>query len=191
MTKELELIEKLAKLSIFEILTEKLKQNPNGYQWKIRDSKHLKGLVWHQELGWGSVESVHAYHTSENCHLRKGGVESIAYTWAIRRNGHICLCNPIEKKPWSQGTRNRVGDENAEFMSVMFEGKFSYVSNRILENFGEPNSKQILSGLILWEACKKIWGWQDKALYGHFDFGKEACPGFTLETIIRAIRYER
>ncbi len=98
--------------------------NPNGKKWKARDSEKLKGMVWHQELGWGTIEGVAKYHTGSDSHLYDGGVESISYTWAIRRDGQIVLCNDIDKATWSQGYKGRTGDENAEFMSVMFEGYF-------------------------------------------------------------------
>ncbi len=101
-----------------------LAKNPTGKKWKQRDPEALQGLVWHQELGWGSVENVAKYHTGKQSHLHDGGVESIAYTFAIRRNGQIVLCNSLNKAPWSQGFKGRKGDENAEFLSVMFEGFF-------------------------------------------------------------------
>ncbi len=98
-----------------------LAKNPAGKKWKKRDASALKGLVWHQELGWGSVENVAKYHTGNQSYLHDGAVESIAYTFAIRRNSQTVLCNDINKAPWSQGFKGRTGDENAEFLSVMFK----------------------------------------------------------------------
>ena len=161
--------------------------NPDGKQWKSRDIGSLKGLVWHQGLGWGSVEAVAKYHTSKNSHLKEGGVESIAYTWAIRRNGQIVLCNDFSKATWSQGFRGRTGDENAEFMSVMFEGLFhgEHVTD---PSAGDPNEEQFLAGLVLWRVCRNVWGWQSDDLYGHYHFGKPSCPGAALSTVIDAVR---
>ena len=85
----------------------RLKRNPRGKKWKTRDVDALKGMVWHQELGWGSVEAVAKYHTGKDSHLRRGGVQSIAYTFAVRRNGQIVLCNDLNKAPWSQGFKGR------------------------------------------------------------------------------------
>ena len=164
-----------------------LAKNPTGKKWKKRDPKALQGLVWHQELGWGSVENVARYHTGRQSHLHDGGVESIAYSFAIRRNGQIVLCNSLNKAPWSQGFKGRKGDENAEFMSVMFEGFFKGES--VTEpSAGQPNDRQMLSGLILWQVCRKLWKWQENDLYGHFLFGKPACPGSTLQAVIEAVR---
>lgn len=144
-------------------------------------------MVWHQELGWGSIEGVARYHTSKNSHLCKGGVESIGYTLAIRRNGQIVLCNNLNKAPWSQGYKGREGDENAEFLAVMFEGMFNgeHVTD---PSSGEPNGLQMTSALILWQVCKELWGWKECDLYGHYLFGKPSCPGDTLRTVIEAVR---
>jgi len=164
-----------------------LAKNPAGKKWKKRDASALKGLVWHQELGWGSVENVAKYHTGNQSHLHDGAVESIAYTFAIRRNGQTVLCNDINKAPWSQGFKGRTGDENAEFMSVMFEGFFK--GETVTDpSAGQPNDRQLLSGLILWQVCRHLWQWRESDLYGHFLLGKPACPGTTLQTVVEAVR---
>ena len=161
--------------------------NAKGRKWKKRNPEALQGLVWHQELGWGTVEAVARYHTGSQSHLHRDGVESIAYTWAIRRDGQLMLCNDLDRAVWSQGYKGRKGDENAEFMSVMFEGMFHGpgVTDR---SAGEPNAQQLLSGLMLWQACRQTWKWADDDLHGHFQFGKPACPGATLQTVIEAVR---
>lgn len=165
----------------------KLAVNPDGKKWKRRDPLQLKGLVWHQELGWGSVEAVAKYHTGKSSHLYDGGVESISYSLAIRKNGQIVLCNDIKKATWSQGYRGRRGDENAEFLSVMFEGMFK--ADGVTDpSAGEPTSQQMTAGLLLWNSCRKIWNWNDNGLYGHYHFGKPACPGDTLKAVIEATR---
>ena len=164
-----------------------LATNPGGLQWPNRDPEALRGLVWHQALSWGSVEAVARYHTGANSHLYPGGVESIAYTWAIRRNGQIVLCNDFDKAVWSHGYAKRPGNENAEFVSVMFEGLFDgpHLDD---PSAGQPTYLQMLAGLALWHVCKDIWRWHDDALYGHYLLGKPACPGAALETMVAAIR---
>jgi hypothetical protein len=131
-----------------------LKRNPRGKKWKKRKAKALKGMVWHQELGWGSIEAVANYHTGRDSHLHRNGVESIAYTFAMRRNGQIVLCNDLNKAVWSQGFKGRPGDENAEFMSVMFEGLFTAPSVTD-PSAGEPNQEQLFSALMLWRLCRE------------------------------------
>lgn len=164
-----------------------LPRNPN-HQWKVRDVSKIKGLVWHQELGWGTVEAVANYHASKHNFQNPGiGVQSISYTWAIRRDGQIVLCNGFSAKPWSHGTRDRVGDENAEFMSVMFEGHFNGTGHTA-PDAGEPTQEQMLAALLLWRVCAVAWGWDHLDLYGHYHFGKPACPGYTPQAVIEAFR---
>ena len=164
-----------------------LPTNANGQHWKNRTVEDLKGMVWHQAQAWGSVEEIAKYHTGKNSHLHEDGVESISYTWAIRRDGQIVLCNDFEKATWSQGFKGRVGDENAEFMSCVFEGFFRDMG--ILDaKAGEPTYQQMLSGLVLWKTLKENWKWHTDDLYGHFDFGKSYCPGNTLKTVVLGIR---
>jgi len=171
-----------------EDLRKKLSTNPNGKKWKLRNVQELKGMVWHQELGWGTVENVAKYHTGRDSHLTKGGVESIAYSFAIRKSGEIVLCNDLNKATWSQGYKGRKGDENKEFLAVMFEGLFRADTNND-NNSGEPTLEQIHSAFHLWSICKKLWNWNNGALYGHYHFGKPACPGDTLKKTIEAIRF--
>lgn len=185
--KSLEAASKALKFPEPSDIRSKLSTNASGKKWKIRQTEKLKGLVLHQELGWGSIENVAKYHTGANSHLHEGGVESIAYSWAIRRDGQIVLCNDLDKSTWSQGFKGRTGDENAEFMSVMFEGLFQG-SGVTDPSAGQPNYMQMLAGLMLWHVCKDEWGWASNDLYGHFLFGKPACPGDTLQTMIEAIR---
>jgi hypothetical protein len=164
-----------------------LKKNARGKKWKKRDVEALEGMVWHQELGWGSVESVAEYHTGKESHLARGGVQSIAYTFAVRRDGQVVLCNDFDRAVWSQGYKGRSGDENSEFVSVMFEGLFAGpgVSD---PSAGAPNDDQLLAALMLWRVCKGAWEWRECDLYGHFHFGKAACPGSALQSVIETIR---
>jgi hypothetical protein len=168
----------------------KLVTNARAKPWKARSVAGLQGMVWHQELGWGSVEAVAEYHTGKESHLARGGVRSIAYTFAIRRNGQIVLCNDFDRAVWSQGYGGRAGDENAELVAVMFEGFFT--GPGVTDpSVGEPNEAQLLAGLALWRTCRDEWSWGAGDLYGHFHFGKPACPGDTLRAVIEAVRANR
>lgn len=173
-------------LPIPEILIGKLPRHEE-HRWGQRDVSGIKGKVWHQELAWGTVEGVNNFHIGEYSTLRKGGVESIPYTWAIRKNGQIILCNSFASKTWSQGTRNRIGDENAEFMSVMFEGMFPG-PGFTHKDAAEPTQEQIMAGIVLWRICALEWGWDSDDLFGHYHFDKPACPGHTGQAIIEALR---
>jgi hypothetical protein len=165
----------------------KLHRNENGYKWQERSVEDLEGLVFHQALGNYSLSGIAKYHTSEGNHLWPTGLESISYTWAIEKDGMICLCNDFSKKVWSQGDMKKIGDENAKYMSVMFTGLFKAEG---MEKKGaiDPTPQQRVSAVLLWELCKANWNWDNSALYGHYHFGKKHCPGDMLKELIEAIR---
>jgi len=163
--------------------------NPSGQQFGRRDVNDIQGAVFHQALSWGSVENVNRYHTGPQSHMAKGqGLESIPYTWAIRRSGKIVLCNSFDVATWSQGDADTPGDENRLYMAVMFEGMFR--GNTVEDgDAGEPTFEQMLSAMALWQVCRDHFGWRDSNLKGHFQFGKPSCPGFTFESVIKAVQF--
>jgi len=163
-----------------------LPRNPDR-QWGTRDPTGLRGLVFHQALSWGSIEAVARYHLGPN-HISRDGLPSLSYTFAIRRNGAILMALDWEEKPFSQGDRNQTGDENAEFVSCCIEGMF-HGDGVTDPSAGEPTLDQIESVLRLWNAVRDRFKWTNESIYGHFDFGKPSCPGATLSTLIRAIRF--
>ena len=164
-----------------------LPRNPAGRHFSRRDVHAIQGMVFHQELGDGSVEAVAKYHTGPDSHIVKGGTEAACYTWAIRENGAIVLLNRFEIAPWSQGTRDRAGDENAEFMSVMFQGLFKgpHVTG---SGAHEPTQEQIIAAVVLWRVCSVAWRWESSGIYGHYHFGKASCPGYTGQELIEVLR---
>lgn len=170
-------------------LREELKRNPKGKKWAKRPAKKLKGMIWHQELGWNSVEAVAKYHTSNRYHLIKSGAETIGYTFAIRRDGQIVLCNDIDRAAGSKEIKGKKLDEIGDYVTVLFEGLFNGkgVSD---EKAGEPKDSQILAGMILWQVCKNIWKWKEEGLKGHHLFGNASCPGKTLERLVNAVRFK-
>ena len=165
----------------------KLARNEEGKKWGYRDINQLQGMVIHQALGEGSIEGIAKYHTGVGSHIYASGVESLAYTIAIRKNGQICLCNDLDKATWSQGFRGISGDENRKYIAVVVEGYLKYegCENR---GAGEPTEEQLISLLMLWGYCKKLWHWDNNAIYGHYSFGKPSCPGSTIKSLIESIR---
>ena len=166
-----------------------LPTNKNGTKFRWRDPSQLKGIVFHQSLSWGNIEQTHKYHTGPN-HMAANGLERISYTIGIRRNGEVCFLNNLETKTWSQGITKRYGDENAEFLAVLFEGMFKWGNETeyLGQKLGEPSEQQLQSALDIWNNTASYFNWDTQDLYGHFDFGKPACPGNTLESFILGIR---
>ncbi len=158
-----------------------------SHTWKARIVSKIKGMCWHQALGEINTAAIARYHSSNASHLRKGGVQTISYTWSIEKDGRIILCNDFKSKTWSQGTRDIAGDENALYMSVCFCGNFRGKGHD-KGSFG-PTQEQMNAGENLWRVCRNYFKWSKAEIKGHFDFGKPACPGHVLETMITSMRH--
>lgn len=146
-----------------------------GRQWLARPPDKLKGLVLHQSLEEsGSALAVAAYHVGAN-HIRAEGLPGLSYTLFVERDGKVILANDVEGKTWSQGYLDpeRV-DENALYMGVCVGGNFSGPAYKGTQR---PTPAQMDSVDKLWGVCKGLWGWTGAGLFGHFHFGKPACPG--------------
>ena len=152
--------------------------------WRQRDPAAIKGVVIHQSLGAPTAHPIARYHVGPN-HLSATGLPSIAYTLFVERSGRILLCSDVAAKPWSQGTRAIPGDENADYLAVCVGGNFSADSH---EGTEEPSLAQLRATLALWQRLRDVWGFSNTDLHGHCHFGKPACPGRTLRTVIEAVR---
>ena len=151
-----------------------------------RDPGSLRGLVAHHSAGpTGGADrfrAVAAYHVGPN-HISETGCPGICYSLGISDSGEICVFWDLDRATWSQGDRTQPGDENKDWLSVLLVGNFRSIDN---PKGAEPSLEQLLAYLLLARACREIWG-QGFAFTGHFQFGKPACPGATVEAIARAI----
>jgi len=150
----------------------------------------LKGLVLHHaashQVDREGIFGIARYHVGPN-HISSTGCPGICYPRAITGDGVIHQLHDLDVATWSQGWRRRPGDENADYLGVLIMGFFK---SPTYPHEGEPTLAQLRTVLNLWDACRDVWTtWRTgPAIMGHFDLGKPACPGTTLETLIRALR---
>lgn len=154
-----------------------------------RDPDRIRGLCVHHSAGegsgWMALIGTANYHVGAN-HVCQSGAPGLLYTMAVDHSGTVYICHDLEAKTWSQGSRAIPGDENRDYLALLVQGNFDGPSNRTGR---EPTWEQVLAVLLVWRACRGYWdSWDDRDLMGHFDFGKPACPGATLEAVIRACR---
>jgi len=157
--------------------------------WSQRDVQAIKGVCFHHSATAGgdlaALIGVANYHVGPN-HISDKGCPGVCYTAAILADGTLVICNDLESKTWSQGTAKIPGDENAAYLGIVALGSFRSPGN---PSGGEPTPQQMLTVLQVIDVCYTYFGWEDGIrVFGHFDFGKAACPGSTLEAIIRAAR---
>jgi len=177
--------EELLKLSFVEDGRTSLPHHATK-KWPERDSSLIVGVCFHQSLEErGSASGNAKYHVGPN-HISETGLPGLSYTLFVEKDGKAILANGVECKTYSQGYKDPENvDENALYIGVCFGGNFSGPGH---EGTQAPTLEQMETAKALWEACKSIWHLEDKAIYGHFDFGKPACPGWTLMDFVQRTR---
>lgn len=157
-------------------------------QWAPRDPAKLQGLCLHQGLDANaSAKGTAKYDCGPN-HISAEGLPGLSYTGFVERDGILWMAWDVECKTWSQGYSERPGDENEQFMAFCFGGNFS---GQGYQGTQEPSPEQLATAHLLWEACQKLWGWKNNQLYGHYHFGKPACPGFTLTDLVETYNADK
>lgn len=151
-------------------------------KWRRRRIVDIKGVAYHQTGGGDSLSKLAFYHTRSN-HISKTGMPGVGYTIFVDKKGVTTLCNDLESITWSQGTVKLPGDENKMFLSVCFGGSFKPWPN----STEHPTTAQMERAALIWQVLKKHLGLTEHDLYGHYDFGKSACPGEALEDFIEAV----
>jgi len=158
-------------------------------------SSIVGGVVHHTASMLSEPFRTSAYHIGPN-HVSPSGCPGLLYTFFISLEGVIHWCNDLEDITWSQGGHGSPvpnTNANTNFIALVCAGDFSK---------SEPTFAQMLSLLTLWghltghSKCTEIpdelhgvLNCSVNALWGHHNFGKPACPGLTLTTMVDAIRY--
>jgi hypothetical protein len=142
-------------------------------------------MVLHQSLEErASAEGNSKYHSGPN-HISPEGLPGLAYTGFIERSGTFYLANGVECATWSQGTKVIEGDENHKYIAFCVGGNFYGPGYKGTQ---EPTAAQMESVALLWEKVKSLFLLKNSQLYGHYSFGKPACPGYTLMRFIDSVR---
>lgn len=165
---------------------------PRNYAkaWPRREPEDLKGVVFHQSLedygtAWGNAK----YHAGPN-HISKEGLPGLSYTIFVdRKTGKAVLANDVECATYSHGNRFTPGNENQRFIGVCFGGNFSGPGYTSCRHMG-PTQEQKRVMELLWPHLAKVFGFLGNQLYGHYHFGKPACPGHEIAAYIETIRGE-
>jgi len=179
----------------FTDLRGQLPQHPDR-RYGSRDVGQLLGTCDHHTGGKSHRGSAGEYdthqliaidHSAATSHLKEGGAPGIAYTYVIEPDGTIIECWDLTVKTWSQGFRDRKGDENAQFVAINHVGSFYSKHNK---SGTRPTQAQMLSSLAL--HLHLTGSIQDPRIparlfdavpYGpadrtcHRALGKLACPG--------------
>lgn len=176
-------------MNIVDVRTS-LPRHPTA-KFATRRRSDIRGVVFHQALGGGDVRAIAGYHTSPECHLAPGkGAPGICYTFYVGTDGTVYRCHDYEVVTWSQGggqspVEGTRGNHN--FLAVCFQGDFP---GEGWAGKADPSPEQLAVAAELWHHLRLELNLEPRALFGHHDFGKPACPGVKLKALIEKIRTE-
>ncbi len=141
-------------------------------RWSTRRLTRINKIIIHQELGEAGVEAVNRYHIRPN-HISKKGCPHFSYHYGIEKSGEVIQANDLKHITWHTKGENDTG------IGIMLVGDFAGPGHE--EGVSEPTAEQLKS---LEELCEYLFrafelSYQD--VYGHYHFGKPACPGFVVE----------
>jgi N-acetyl-anhydromuramyl-L-alanine amidase AmpD len=147
--------------------------------WSERKLTSIDKIIIHQELGEASIESVNQYHIQPN-HISKEGCPHFCYHYGIRKNGEVVQANELSHICWHTKTQNSVG------IGIMLCGNFNGSGYSLGED--SPSKEQFDSLEALTTYLKSAFGFDNQHLFGHYHFGKPACPGYATEKWIELKR---
>ena len=148
-------------------------------RWRTRQLSKINKIIIHQELGEGDIEAVNRYHIKPN-HMSSKGCPRICYHYGIRANGEIVQMNELSSIVWHARGQNTSG------IGIMLVGNFAGPGH----NTGtrEPNPEQMEALKFLVDYLLKAFNFSYQDVYGHYHFGKPACPGYVVQEWIEKIR---
>lgn len=148
-------------------------------RWGTRDISKISKIIIHQELGESTIEDVNHYHINPN-HISSQGCPHFCYHYGISKEGEIIQANELSSIVWQCKGQNSVG------VGIMLVGNFIGPGHELASD--GPTEKQFvaLEWLVPYLMNSLNLGKQD--VYGHYHFGKPACPGYKAQEWIENYR---
>jgi hypothetical protein len=162
--------------------------------WARRQHSDILGVCIHHTGGKNTEDPIATanYHTSPGNHIRSSGkpCPGLCYTFAIPSEPQIpWLCNDVLDITWSQGKSDRAGypgDENRHLIGIVVMGGFS--TKHWPSYYSGPSKHQMEQLARLCEFLSNVYRFDNRGLFGHYHFGKAACPGDVLQEWIEGYR---
>lgn len=183
---------------------------PMGYtksrkakEWPKRDLASILGTCFHQNGSGNSYSPVNtgAYHASPDNHITPGRpLAGICYDFATPDITHskfkwpggfklpngsdpntAWLVSDLTARKYAQrapDSKGFPGDENTHLMSCLVMGGHRGPGYRGVDDGPSKGQWVQVNKLWDWLQCAFDFGWC--AAFGHYDFGKAACPGYAV-----------
>ena len=155
-----------------------LKWHP-GRRWSTRDLTRINKIIIHQEMADGNVEIVNKYHIRPN-HISPLGCPHFCYHYGIEKTGEIIQANELNHITWHTTGQNDAG------IGIMLAGNFAGPGHE--KNTVKPSKAQLYSLDELSNNLLEAFGLSSLDLFGHYHFGKTACPGYVIQDWIEKRR---
>lgn len=158
-------------------------------RWRTRDLLTIDKIIVHQELSDGSIEAVNKYMITPGPgnHISPKGAPHFCYHFGIRMKEHdghpegeIVQANELTDITWHTKGQNTSG------VGIMLEGNFKGTGHESGHDGPAPaqiDSLEWLTGYLL-----KSLKLTPQDVYGHYHFGKPACPGYQAADWVEAYR---
>lgn len=143
--------------------------------WRKRELSQIDKIIIHQELGESSIENVNQYHISvgPQNHITPKGCPHMCYHYGIRKNGEVVQVNELSDIVW------HCKGQNTSSIGIMLVGNFSGPGYDL--GTSEPTEEQIHSVNELVDFLLTSFKLPNTSLFGHYNFGKPACPGYVMQ----------
>lgn len=154
-----------------------LPYNKFGKKWGKRSE--INKIIVHQSLSDGTLEAINNYLISPNNHISESGCPHICYHICIGKDGTVYLCNNFEDETWHTKGQNSKG------LAICVLGNFNGVGWNKGHNptkAQEDSLSNLLKHLITNLSLSPM------SIYGHYHYGKPACPGYSLSNIVEGFR---
>ncbi|MGQ8334910.1 peptidoglycan recognition protein family protein [Sunxiuqinia sp. A32] len=168
---------------IIKNLIRELPWHPNRI-WGKRELRQIKKIIIHQEMGESSIEQVNKYHTKPGVqnHISEKGCPHFCYHYGIRKNGEIVQANELSDIVW------HCSGQNTSAVGIMLEGNFAGPGHEL--GTSAPTGEQLKAIENLVNFLLKSLQLSNYDVFGHYHFGKPACPGYIIQEWIEKKRPE-
>jgi N-acetyl-anhydromuramyl-L-alanine amidase AmpD len=148
-------------------------------RWGERSLSQINKIIIHQTLGESELEDVNHYHIGPN-HISERGCPRICYHFGIRKNGEVVKLNDLKHIVWHAKGQNTSG------IGILVAGNFAGPGHNTGTRL--PTEAQMKSLAELCDYLLAAFDFSYQEIYGHYHFGKPACPGTHIQNWIESKR---
>jgi hypothetical protein len=171
-----QLIHDAERCGILIDMRDEMPRGPGSWP-KVKSSDRI-GAVLHQNASsnFKHPKRTGAYHTGENCHIVDGGMPTTCYDVMIPDDGKPprVTADFLDRK-YSHAAKNP-GDENRHLLAILVMGGYKGPGYAGYAEAPSAHQMRGLESVVAW--LQHVFGFGDEGLFGHFNFGKAACPGY-------------